>query len=220
LCAGDGVGSWARADRGKEQAMTAKRYTVEAAHGLAVPVPEGGTVKVVNPHGTQVVDTWAFVDGDMDEHVSIAVTRRMNYRLQLRPGDILYSNRRRPLMTVLEDSSPGVHDMLFTCCDRYTYELLGCESYHRNCADNLVEALAAAGLKAPRIPDPWNLFMNIPVSNNVDISIAPPVSRPGDYVALRAERPCILAVSSCPMDLIGINGGDQRPREVLLEVAG
>jgi hypothetical protein len=197
-----------------------RQFTVPAARGLAIRVGQGQTVKVINTHGTQVVDTWAFVDGDLDEHVSIAVTRRMNYRLQLKPGDALYSNRRRPLMTLTADTSPGVHDLLFTCCDRYTYEQLGCAEYHRNCADNLVEAMAAAGLKPPRIPDPLNLFMNIPVSNNVDIAILPPVSRPGDTVSLRAERPCVFAVSSCPMDLIGINGGDQRPREVLLEVVG
>ncbi len=134
-------------------------------------------------------------------------------------GTIIAINRRRPLLTMTEDTSPGIHDTLFTCCDRFLYEQLGCTEYHRNCADNLVEAMRAIGREPSRIPDPLNLFMNIPVSDNLDIAIAPPVSRPGDHVTLLAARPCIVALSACPMDLMPINGADQTPRDVALEIS-
>ena len=41
----------------------------------------------------------------------------------------------------LEDTSPGVHDMLLSACDVERYRRLGCEGYHDNCADNLRTAL-------------------------------------------------------------------------------
>jgi len=195
-----------------------QELTVPAAHGLAVELAAGQSVRVVNTHGSQVVDTWAFAAGDLEEYLSMAVTRRMLFRLMPRAGDRLYSNRRQPLLTMTEDTSPGIHDILITCCDRYVYEQLGCNEYHRNCADNLVEAMAAVGLRPPRIPDPLNLFMNIPVTNNLEIAFAEPVSRPGDQVTLQAERPAVVVFSSCPMDLIPINGPQQTPRDVAVEV--
>ena len=34
---------------------------------------------------------------------------------------------------------------------------------------------------------PWNLFMNIPVQADGQLSFESPVSQPGDYVVLRGE---------------------------------
>ena len=50
--------------------------------------------------------------------------------------------------------------------------------------------------------------MNIPVGNNDGIQWLEPVSKPGDYVILRAEMECIVAMSACPQDMIPINGGN------------
>ena len=88
-------------------------------------------------------------------------------------GDALVSNRRRPMLTLVEDTSGGIHDTLFAACDRWRYEMLGCTVYHDNCTDNLAGALAALGLEAPETPAPLNLFMNIPVidGNRVEIRI-------------------------------------------------
>ena len=197
---------------------TAKNTILAASQGAAVSLDSGQSVRVINTHGSQVVDTWAFAADDLDEYLSMEATRRMLYRLMPRAGDVLYSNRRLPLLTMTEDTSPGIHDTLFACCSHYVYEQMGCTEYHRNCADNLVEGMAGLGLKPPIIPNPLNLFMNIPVSNNLDLAIAAPVSRPGDYVTLKAERPSIVAFSACPMDLIPINGPDQAPQDVELEI--
>lgn len=41
-------------------------------------------------------------------------------------GGALVTNQRRPTLTMVEDTSPGVHDTLIAACDRYRYELLGC----------------------------------------------------------------------------------------------
>ncbi len=61
---------------------------------------------------------------------------------------------------------------------------------------------------------------SLPTSSVVSCQVpARPVSRPGDHVTLLAERPCIVALSACPMDLMPINGADQTPRDVALEIS-
>ena len=46
-------------------------------------------------------------------------------------GDTLVTNRRRPILTLIEDTSGGIHDTLMAACDRYRYELLGCTGIPR-----------------------------------------------------------------------------------------
>src|SRR6266850_2561738 len=57
-------------------------------------------------------------------------------RIMARVGDSMVTNHRRPILTLVEDTSPGIHDTLIAACDRYRYELLGCTTYHDNCTDN------------------------------------------------------------------------------------
>jgi uncharacterized protein YcgI (DUF1989 family) len=64
-------------------------------------------------------------------------------------GDGLYNNKRDKILTVTEDTTPGIHDTLIAACDQQRYEELGGGSEHRNCADNLVEGLAAIGTYFP-----------------------------------------------------------------------
>ena len=182
--------------------------TIPARRGLAIRVRSGRTLQVVNTHGHQVVDTWGFCDPDLTEYMSMEHTRAALFALFVRVGESLVTNRRRPIISLVEDSSPGVHDTLIAACDRYRYEQLGCTTYHENCADNLAAALAEIGLATQGTPSPWNLFMNIPVVDGQRLEFRPPVSKRGDYVTLRAECDCVLVFSACPQDLLPVNAGD------------
>jgi Creatinine amidohydrolase/Domain of unknown function (DUF1989) len=42
-----------------------------------------------------------------------------------RVGDVMFTNKRRPILTIVEDSSPGIHDTIIAACDRYRYKFLG-----------------------------------------------------------------------------------------------
>jgi hypothetical protein len=64
----------------------------------------------------------------------------------------LLTNKRRPILTLLEDTSGGIHDTLMVACDRYRYELLEVSGYHDNCTDNLAAALSRLGFELPRHP--------------------------------------------------------------------
>ncbi|MDH3895659.1 MAG: urea carboxylase-associated family protein, partial [Chromatiales bacterium] len=66
----------------------------------------------MNTEGGQVVDTWAFCVDDADEYLSMEHSRSANYTLLFKPGERLFSNRFRPLLRLLDDTSPGYHDTL------------------------------------------------------------------------------------------------------------
>jgi uncharacterized protein YcgI (DUF1989 family) len=191
---------------------------IAGGFGRAVPLRKGEAVRLVNTFGSQVVDTWALAAGDLGEYFSVEHTRRMLFNLFPRQGDTLYSNRRNPMLRLEEDTAPGRHDMLFACCDKWLYKHYGSPPGHRNCRDNLIEALFAAGHDAPIVPNPLNLWMNIPVTESEKIGMEPPVSRPGDHVLLRALMDAVVVFSACPMDVTPINGPDRTPKAVHFEV--
>ena len=192
--------------------------TIPTRKGKAAFVAAGQLVKVTNTHGQQVVDTWAFSRVDLTEFMSMEHSRTALGRTMPAVGQSMVSNRRRPILTLVEDTSGGVHDTLLAACDRYRYELLGCTEYHDNCTDNLAAALDELGLTAPETPSPWNLFMNIPVAPDGSLGFEPPVSGPGDYVILRAEMDCVVAFSACPQDMVPINGADCVPTEAHFQI--
>ncbi len=100
----------------------------------------------------------------------------------------------------------------------HRYAQLGCREYHDNCTDNLHAALAQLDLRTARVPAPLNLWMNIPIGGDGRIAWGEPLSRPGDHVVLRAALDCVVVLSTCPQDMIPINGADCRPTEVHYEV--
>ena len=196
----------------------ASLITIPARRGKATFVSRGQSVRVVNTHGQQVVDTWAFRRDDLTEFMSMEHSRTSIGRIMPIVGQSMTTNRRRPILSLVEDTSGGIHDTLLAACDRYRYELLGCEGYHDNCTDNLAAALAELGLTSPETPSPWNLFMNIPVAPDGSVSFEPPVSKSGDYLTLRAEMDCIVVFSACPQDMVPINGVDCLPTEAHFQV--
>src|SRR5215467_14434332 len=133
----------AKPKRGRR--MNATSVEIPARRGKAAHVARGQDVLVINTHGEQVVDTWAFNANDPGEFMSMEHTRAHTLRLVPRIGDIFRTNRRRAVLTLIEDTSAGVHDTLIAACDRNRYSFLGVEGHHDNCADNLRAALAELG---------------------------------------------------------------------------
>jgi len=194
--------------------------TIPARCGKAAIVVAGQKVKVINTHGEQVVDTWAFVRHDLSEFMSMEHTRATLVKLTPTVSDHFYTNRRRPILTLVEDTSPGIHDTLLAACDSYRYGLLGCTEYHDNCTDNLAAAMGALDLRVPETPSPLNLFMNIPWAEDGSLRFEPPMTKPGDYVVLEARLDLVIAFSACPQDILPVNGRAGTPTEAHFEVLG
>jgi len=191
---------------------------VAARHGRALRVRRGQCVKVINPFGTQVVDTWAFVAGDPFEHLSMDHTRSVNSNIFAGLGTVLVTNQRRPILTIVEDTSPGRHDTLLCPCNAAIYKELGCQGYHRSCTDNLHEALGEVSIKLPFTPASLNVFMNVPVLPDGSVDRVPPASKPNGHVLFRAELDQIVVFSACPQDVTPINGAERTPQDIHIEI--
>jgi uncharacterized protein YcgI (DUF1989 family) len=189
-----------------------ERIEIPARQGRALRLRRGQTLRLVNTFGSQVADFWAFSAEDAREYLSMEHLRAALRRLTPRPFDALVTNRRRPILTLTADSSPGVHDTLIASCDVHRYRQLGYDGLHDSCTDNLRMAMLAIGLRAAEIPCSFSFWMNTPPGPDGSIAYLPPVSAPGDHVDLQAELDCIAVVSACPMDLLPINGVDATPR--------
>jgi uncharacterized protein YcgI (DUF1989 family) len=181
------------------------RVLVPAREGRAVDVRAGARFRVVDLDGGQVGDLFVFARDDPAEHVSAAHTRAHLSRLFPLPGQAFVSDRRRPVLVLEADDSPGVHDMLIAACDPARYEALG-RPGHASCADNLRAALTRRGIDLCTVPQPINLFMNIPVSDGA-LGWEPALTPAGASVTFRALTDLVVVLSACPQDLIDINGG-------------
>ncbi|MCM2458985.1 urea carboxylase-associated family protein [Pseudomonas sp. CG7] len=183
-----------------------------ARRGVALRLQRGQTLKLINTHGKQVVDTWAFNPDDLCEVMSMEHSRPFWLKLNPCKGDSLVTNKRRKILTLAQDTTPGVHDTLVAACDPTRYVQLGVVGHHDSCNENLFLALDALGLVATETPSPLNLFMNVPVHRDGRIEFAAPVSEPGQYVCLTAEMDAIVVLSACPQDITVVNG--MEPRDV------
>ena len=128
----------------------------------------------------------------------IRVAGRADYR------DTLHE--RRPIVTIMEDHSPGQHDMLFAACDPSRFEQLGHQGPHANCQDNLHTALRGLGVDLGFTPQPWNLFTNNLVMPDGTFVQTSPGTRAGDHIVLKAEIDAFIVVSACPQDMTGSCG--------------
>jgi uncharacterized protein YcgI (DUF1989 family) len=190
-------------------------HLVPARGGLAIPVDAGQRIAIVDVSGGQVGDFFAFVRDDTTEYLSASHTRAYNSRLFPEIGQPFVSTRRRPILTVLADTSPGYHDMLIAACDPVRYEQLGAVGWHASCAENMQSALAAVGVDVgPVVPQPFNLFMRTPAGPDGIISWLPAESRPGDRFEMEALVNLWAVLSCCPSDMVGINAGELSPLEM------
>jgi len=187
---------------------------IQARSGAAATLRAGRSITIVNTHGGQVVDMWAFRADDPSEHMSMPHSVVYLSRIKPAVGSVLVSNLRNPMLCLTQDSSPGVHCMLFAACDPARYRLLGCTAHHDNCADNLRRAVAALAVPLPYIPTPLNLFMNTRFDDDRVMRIEPPEAKAGDSVTFRAELDCIIVLSACPQDLVPVNGHGCTPTSV------
>jgi uncharacterized protein YcgI (DUF1989 family) len=187
---------------------------VPGGEGRAVPLGEGQCLRVIDVAGGQVGDLSAFAAADPGEFASASHTRVAIRKLFPRPGDPVLTNRRRPILSVVEDTSPGRHDMLYAACDPARYASLGAAASHRSCAGNLAEALRARGLEMTAVPQPLNIFMDVRAEPDGTLVSAPASSRPGDYIAFRATQDCLVVLSSCPMDIVPISSDGITPLEL------
>jgi uncharacterized protein YcgI (DUF1989 family) len=196
---------------------------VPGGEGRAILVRAGQIARVTDVIGGQVGDLFAFSEADPGEYASAEHTRPAIRKLFPRPGDPVLTNRRRPILTVREDTSPGRHDMLYAACDPARYASLGAPPGHRSCAGNLLEAVGAHGAVLTMraydttlvaVPQPLNVFMDVRPERDGTLVSHPASSQAGDFIEFRAELDCLVVLSSCPMDIVPISAGGITPLDL------
>lgn len=177
--------------------------------GTAFTLERGQVLKVIDPKGTQVSDLLAFATEDVRETLSNGRTFDYEETLRMGADNRLWSNRSQIMLSIVEDTV-GTHDFLLTPCSEATFRHFYPEQpVHRGCFGNLAEALAPFGIEPDQIPCAFNVFMNVPVTPDGTLRVDPPVSKPGDYIRLRAEMDLIIGLTAC--SAYASNGGSFKP---------
>lgn len=166
--------------------------------GVAFRLEKGQMLTVVDPLGEQVADLVAFAADDKVEAISSGRSIDYANKIFLSTDDVLYSNKSRPMLTIVADTV-GRHDFLLTPCSRDTFRIIyGDTDPHPGCFGNLARSLEAFGISDDRIPVAFNIFMNVEVDGHSGrINVKPPLSRAGDRVAFRAEMNLIVGLTAC-----------------------
>jgi uncharacterized protein YcgI (DUF1989 family) len=189
--------------------------------GTGFRMRRGDTLTVVDPFGEQVSDFFCFGAEDPDEWLSSG--RTIDYANSIYPttGSVLYSNRSRPMATIVEDTC-GRHDILLTPCSQQTFDLLYPEfegAPHPSCFQNLSRGFAPFGIDPDRISTTFNIFMNVWTDRTGELHIDPPTSRPGDRITLRAEIDLLVGLTACSAEKS--NNGTCKPIDyAVTEAAG
>jgi len=192
----------------------ATRMHLEPQTGGALTIARGEYLRIIDPLGEQVSDLMSFARDDTRESLSSGRTIDYANTIYVTTGHTLYSNRSRPMWTIVEDTV-GRHDFLLTRCSPDTFRIIyGTTGHHPSCFENLARALAPFGIAADTIPTTFNVFMSVEIRANGELAILPPRSRAGDYIVLRAEMDMIVGVTACSAELS--NNGSFKPIDVEL----
>jgi uncharacterized protein YcgI (DUF1989 family) len=191
------------------------RQVIAAGTGIGFRIERGALLKIIDPLGGQSGDLAAFsIDGS--ERLSSGRTFDYCGKIYVSTGDVLWSDRSNPLLTIVTDQV-GRHDLLYAPCSLEMYrKQYGVSGYHANCHDNLCSALREAGVQPEPLVSTLNFFMDASVAPDGTLSFAPPRSRAGDSMVLRAEMDLVIALSACPTSTC--NGG-AAPKPLAFEVA-
>ena len=188
-----------------------EEFTLPRATAAAYRVRRGEIVQIIDVDGQQCSDFLAFrakglADG-LEQTIDGTVTRTQVRSAYPGPGlfDKFYDSEIRPLLSLMQDTV-GRHDTFALACTARGYEERGFPG-HVNCSDNISAAMAPFGVASRPAWPAINFFFNSWIDRADNrLQTDESWSRPGDYVALRAEDDLVCVSTACPDDTSPING--------------
>jgi uncharacterized protein len=186
---------------------------VAAKTGHALELTAGQRLRITDLEGKQCLDLVVFNLANLREKLSTSYSRTRRtprpgegYRSldRLVVGDVLRSTIGTPMMTIVEETAEpkGIHDTYIRMCNRQLYDNFGVPP-RDGCLETIAKLVEPYDLRAEDLPDPFNVFLNLEHSCEEGRWIThEPVTRPGDYLELRAEMDCLVAISNCPEDVL------------------
>ncbi len=193
-----------------EQVIPAREYTSLILH-------RGEILRVIDLEGKQVADFVALSAIDKGEKLSCIYSNLLNGTWKLTQGHTLYSNRARPMFTIVEDKI-GLHYSGGGFCSQEINFIRFKVRNTRNCADNLTLAFKSHGIQREdfNFDCCFNIFMNLTFQPDGSMKLQEPISKPGDHIDLKAEMDCIIAISNCPQDRNPCNGFNPTPLQIIV----
>jgi urea carboxylase-associated protein 1 len=175
---------------------------VEAGSAWSCELKPGQTLRILDLHGNQAVDTTFFDLDNPADHYSAVATIVDQRNIYLTTGTILRAESHKPLLEITADLT-GRHDTLGGCCSaqsntvRYAQEKI----HMHNCRDSFMLEMSKddteSVLKRDLAPN-INFFMNVPLTEDGYYRFDDGVSAPGNYVEMRALAFVKVLVSNCP----------------------
>ena len=184
--------------------------------GAAFEVKLGQRLRVA---GKSIVDFVAFNLRELTERFDQARTKTNQVKIFISTGDILYSKRNNPMLTIVADTfTEGRHDLQKGMCSRKRFEMVAegkskrvfAEGFDINpkkveeipdhgCWENLSNAVKAWDIAPDDVPSPFNIFQCMRIDPETGV-LYDTMIRPKDeaHVDFRAEMDCLVAVSACP----------------------
>lgn len=193
-----------------------------------VPKNTGSTFIVkrgqyIRIYARSIVDTVVFNLDNLRERFDQARTKANQGKVYISTGDMLYSKINHIMMTIVEDTYKGKHDLQYGMCSKESYDVFW--EHHESeafqdilstmgvakredlpdhgCYENLSAALKPYNIAPEDIPSPLNLFQSVDITypeGRLVSQMYRDAPEPGkqDLVELRAEMNCLVAVSACP----------------------
>lgn len=193
--------------------MVVFEETVPARRPWAGIVRKGQVLRITDLEGQQAVDFLCYDAAEPRERYSAMNTLKVQGRIYIETGTVLYSDTGRPLMTVVADTV-GRHDTIYGCCSRENNWLRYGVHTTESCYQNFETILGRFGLDRSAIVGNINFFMAVPVEADGSAGVATSALQPGSYVELRAERDVLAVLSNCPQMHNPCNGYNPTPIRV------
>lgn len=186
--------------------------TIEAGDGALVTVPVGGTLRIVDLHGNQAVDTLLYDASDISHRYSAFDTIREQGKVYLTTGSRLLSDRLEELAVITDDTC-GRHDTVGGACAQESNVIrYGMHTRHQHaCRQTFLAYGAPVGIGQRELGHNINFFMNVPVDGEGNLHFDDGLSGPGKYVELTASRDIHVLISNCPQLNNPCNGWNPTP---------
>jgi len=179
-------------------------------------IEKGQMLRIVDLEGKQAVDFLCYNAHDFDDRYAAADTTKINETgIFLTTGTVLYSVGLTPLFTIVADTC-GKHDTIGGCCSAELNSFRYGVGHQPNCRENFLQELAKYDLGKSDLAANVNFFMYVPIGPNGEMDMGPSISKPGDYVDLRAETDALAVISNCPQINNPVNDYNPTPIRVII----
>jgi uncharacterized protein len=195
--------------------------TIPARTPWSAIIRKGQTLRIVDSHGQQAVDTLFYAADDHGERYSGQDTLRAQGSAYVSTGTRIMSTEGRTMLRMVADSC-GLHDTSAGACscESNTVRFGHQTKYLHACRENFLIEAAKHGLSKRDIVPNLNFFMNVPLDPSGNFTVVDGVSKPGDYVEMVAEMDVLCLISNCPQVNNPCNGFFPTPVQVVIYEAG